>query len=199
MPSPWPIDHEPFEAYFSSRWVDIIWRCRQQLLHACEDCIRSLRKTFTELTLPQAINEMVRQLRAGTGTTGLILANGGMVTYQHAVCVSRIPRRDGTVYPQNNPLPEKITDVSVPVIVFEASGDALIEVMSSRHCRAGDPLTSHRLALSNFTAMGRHSAGTLSVDSRQVGSVSSRITVMKGHCEHFAARLLSQLVAGVAF
>ena len=71
---------------------------------------------------------MTRQLRKGNGQTGLILANGGVVTYQYAVCLSTKPRRDGQPYPDRNPLPEYVTDVQVPVIEEKADGVATIEV-----------------------------------------------------------------------
>ncbi|KAK0363229.1 hypothetical protein LTR94_016138 [Friedmanniomyces endolithicus] len=74
-----------------------------------------------------AITEMTRQLRKGNGQTGLILANGGVVTYQYAVCLSTKPRRDGQPYPDRNPLPEYVTDVQVPVIEEKADGVATIE------------------------------------------------------------------------
>ncbi len=71
---------------------------------------------------------MTRQLRKGNGQTGLILANGGMVTYQHVVCLSSRPRLDGQPYPDHNPLPEYVTDVQVPAIEEKADGSATIEV-----------------------------------------------------------------------
>ncbi|KAI7359743.1 hypothetical protein KC336_g22019, partial [Hortaea werneckii] len=80
-----------------------------------------------------AITEMTRQLRSsntsssgtekGKRTTGLILANGGWVTYQHVVCLSNAPRLrsqgdgkegEGAVYPQEAPLPEVVDNVQVP-------------------------------------------------------------------------------------
>ena len=71
---------------------------------------------------------MTRQLRAGKGKTGLVLANGGWVTYQHVVCLSRSPRSDGLPYPDTSPLPKFVTDVQVPKIAEVAEGDAVIEV-----------------------------------------------------------------------
>lgn len=75
-----------------------------------------------------AITEMTRQLRQGKGKTGLILANGGWVTYQHVVCLSSSPRSDGLPYPDTPPLPKYVTDVQIPKVVEEAEGDAAIEV-----------------------------------------------------------------------
>lgn len=70
---------------------------------------------------------MTRQLRDGKGKNGLVLANGGWVTYQHVVCLSRSPRSDGLPYPDDAPLPKYVTDVFVPKIAEVAEGDATIE------------------------------------------------------------------------
>lgn len=71
---------------------------------------------------------MVRRLRSGRSKTGLVLANGGTVTYQHVVCLSSQPRR--TPYPDRNPLPEILKDEPVPEIDAQAEGEAMIEVGS---------------------------------------------------------------------
>jgi hypothetical protein len=75
---------------------------------------------------------MIRQLRRGTGKTGLVLANGGVVTYQHVVCLSRSPRRDGLPYPNVNPLPATLEDVQSPPVDERAEGEAIIEVSTFR-------------------------------------------------------------------
>lgn len=69
---------------------------------------------------------MVRQLRKGSGQNGLVLANGGVVTYQHVVCLSSRPRI--SPYPESNPLPAIVTDVPVPTVDLQADGEAVIEV-----------------------------------------------------------------------
>ncbi|KAK0353604.1 hypothetical protein LTR91_018751 [Friedmanniomyces endolithicus] len=89
-----------------------------------------------------AITEMTRQLRKGNGQTGLILANGGMVTYQHVVCLSSRPRLDGQPYPDHNPLPEYVTDVQVPAIEEKADGSATIETYTVEYDRKG-PLRAY--------------------------------------------------------
>lgn len=71
---------------------------------------------------------MVRQLRAGKGKVGLVLANGGVVTYENVVCLSSSPRRDGLPYPDINPLSDYVTDVQVPPVDEKAEGDATVEV-----------------------------------------------------------------------
>jgi hypothetical protein len=71
---------------------------------------------------------MTRQLRAGKAKNGLVLANGGVMTYQHVICLSSSPRRDGSPYPEKPPLPDVVTDVPVPAVDVEAEGQAVIEV-----------------------------------------------------------------------
>ena len=89
-----------------------------------------------------AISEMVRQLRTGKGKTGLILANGGWITYQHVVLLSRSPRSDGLPYPDQAPLPKLVTDVHVPTIVEQAEGDAVVEVCGQRNFTCFEPSAS---------------------------------------------------------
>lgn len=74
---------------------------------------------------------MVRKLRTGHGQNGLILANGGVLTYQHALCLSTRPRQDGSAYPDQNPLPSHLTDIPVPAVTARAEGEAVIEVSPS--------------------------------------------------------------------
>ena len=73
---------------------------------------------------------MVRQLRGKNGSPrhGLVLANGGVLSYQHVVCLASKPRKDGTPYPRQNPLPELISDVITPPVDVQAEGLATIEV-----------------------------------------------------------------------
>lgn len=71
---------------------------------------------------------MVRELRKGTYRNGLILANGGVMTYQYAVCISRNPRQDNSEFPTTDILPKQITDVEVPKTDASPEGEAIIEV-----------------------------------------------------------------------
>ncbi|TGO27253.1 hypothetical protein BPAE_0045g00520 [Botrytis paeoniae] len=69
-----------------------------------------------------AITEMTRQLRDKRGQVsnhknagvsyGLILANGGVLTYQHVVCLSTQPRSDGKDYQDENPCPNIVQSVT---------------------------------------------------------------------------------------
>ncbi|TVY35547.1 hypothetical protein LSUB1_G005578 [Lachnellula subtilissima] len=88
-----------------------------------------------------ALTEMVRQLRSGKGLTGLVLANGGIATYQHVVCLSS--RARNSPYPPTNPLPEFLADepghAPVPAIDEKATGEATIETYTVEFNRRGAP------------------------------------------------------------
>jgi hypothetical protein len=71
---------------------------------------------------------MARKLRAGDGTHGLVLANGGVLTYQHVICLSSQPRTDGQPYPARNPIPSIVENNTTPMIDETAEGEAIIEV-----------------------------------------------------------------------
>lgn len=79
-----------------------------------------------------AITEMTRQLRqrksTGIDSNGLILANGGVMTYQHVVILSSQPRKDRTSYPSASPLSDIPSKDPAPTIEEEAKGEAIIEV-----------------------------------------------------------------------
>ncbi len=81
--------------------------------------------------IAQSLTALVRELRKGDQQNGLILANGGVLTYQHAICLSRRPRRNGSLYPDQNPLPRYVADLPIPVIAARAEGGATIEVTAS--------------------------------------------------------------------
>jgi hypothetical protein len=70
---------------------------------------------------------MSRQIRQRKVHNGLVLANGGVLTYQHVICLSSKPRKDFADYPREKPLPEYV-DVPVPKFVDQAEGAASIEV-----------------------------------------------------------------------
>ena len=90
---------------------------------------------------------------------GLILANGGMLTYQHVIVLSTHPRIDNSSYPVSNPLPEELTpDVlksipsaiklpptitSPPEVEEKANGPAVIESYTVEFGRDGKPMRGH--------------------------------------------------------
>ncbi|RLL98083.1 hypothetical protein CFD26_106230 [Aspergillus turcosus] len=85
-----------------------------------------------------AITEMVRQLRQGKGRHGLILANGGILTYQHALCLSTAPREDG-LYPDNREDPWLVATERGPPVSAIADGEAAIEAYTVEFGRDGRP------------------------------------------------------------
>ncbi|KIW24683.1 uncharacterized protein PV07_10385 [Cladophialophora immunda] len=92
-----------------------------------------------------AITEMTRQLRKGKGRYGLILANGGVMTYQHVLCLSTTRRRGGLPYPDSDPLPEFVTDIPVPKVDGKVEGeqDAVIETYTVEFNRDNTPLRAY--------------------------------------------------------
>lgn len=70
---------------------------------------------------------MTRLLRSGKGRNALILANGGVLSYQHVVCLSSQPNKGA--YPDNRAL--KIANKPKPMVSAEAEGEAVIEVSVS--------------------------------------------------------------------
>jgi hypothetical protein len=79
-----------------------------------------------------AFTEMTRQLRqrksTGVDSNGLILANGGVMTYQHVVILSSRPKKDRSPYPSADPLSADPSKDPAPTIEEEAKGEAIIEV-----------------------------------------------------------------------
>ncbi|KAK5950717.1 hypothetical protein OHC33_008099 [Knufia fluminis] len=90
-----------------------------------------------------AFPAMVRELRKGKMQRGLVLANGGVATYQYAICLSSEPRKDRSPYPGKNPLPAMITDVPVPEVDATAEGEAVVETYTVEFDRKGKPSRGH--------------------------------------------------------
>lgn len=73
-----------------------------------------------------ALTEMTRQLRAGRGRKGLVLCNGGVLSYQHVIVLGTRPR--ASPYPVRDALPEVLSDVEVPPLAEGAQGECVVEV-----------------------------------------------------------------------
>lgn len=104
---------------------------------------------------------MVRELRKATRAPrhGLVLANGGVLSYQHVVVLSSQRRKDGTSYPYENPLPKVLTDEVVPAIDGEVEGDAIVETYTVEFNRDGTPYQGHivgRLKRNNHRFIANH-------------------------------------------
>jgi hypothetical protein len=74
-----------------------------------------------------ALNAMTRAIRAGKGRKGLVLCNGGVMSYQHVVVLSKVPRTSG-VYPQESSLSHDSTNLAAPDIDERPEGGAEVEV-----------------------------------------------------------------------
>ena len=59
---------------------------------------------------------------------GLVLANGGLISHQHVLCLSCSPRKDGSAYPSANPLPELLISEEAPIVEALVEGECVIEV-----------------------------------------------------------------------
>jgi hypothetical protein len=89
-----------------------------------------------------ALTEMTRQLRAGKGKKGLVLCNGGVLSYQHVVVLGKEAQKD-RAYPLARPLPEVLDDVEVPAIAMQARSEAVVETYTVEFGRDGRPLRGH--------------------------------------------------------
>jgi hypothetical protein len=89
-----------------------------------------------------ALTEMTRQLRFGKGNKGLVLCNGGVLSYQYVVILGKEPRKEGA-YPLENPLPEVLSDVEVPELATKAEGEAIVETYTVEFGRDGSPSRGH--------------------------------------------------------
>lgn len=87
---------------------------------------------------------MVRQLRRGQGQNGLILANGGILTYQHAICLSSRPPSNGIMYPNVQNAHQVAIEVPISRVTHVAEGDAVIEVSRSINYSMQYPGTNQR-------------------------------------------------------
>jgi hypothetical protein len=105
-----------------------------------------------------ALTEMTRQIRAGKGKKGLVLCNGGVLSYQYVVVLGKEPRKQGA-YPPENPLPEILEDGEVPELAMHAEGEAVVETYTVEFGRDGRPLRGHvvgRLKSDNKRFLANH-------------------------------------------
>lgn len=87
-----------------------------------------------------AITEMTRRLRSrkGGARNGLVLANGGFLSYQHALCLSSGSRRGGLPYPDSRGSSGGVVGAPAPVEPF-AQGEAVVETYTVQFDREGSP------------------------------------------------------------
>ncbi|KAF1975746.1 hypothetical protein BU23DRAFT_632442 [Bimuria novae-zelandiae CBS 107.79] len=89
-----------------------------------------------------AFTTMTRAIREGKARTGMVLCNGGVLSYQYVVVLSKEGRRDGA-YPRENPLPDEVTDLQVPEIEERPRDEAIIETYAVEYKRDGTPLRGY--------------------------------------------------------
>ena len=130
---------------------------------------------------------MVRWLREGKGRNGLVLANGGVATYQHAICLSAAPPNDGNGYPGRNPLPDELSSLPDSEIEALANGEAVIETYTVDFGRDGKPILGHvvgRLVESGKRFIANHGSdwtlAELSSGSREQIGRSGRVRLVEG-------------------
>jgi hypothetical protein len=73
---------------------------------------------------------MTRELRRGKKSNGLVLANGGFLTHEHAIVLSNKPPH-GFGLPLNE-AHHHVSTVGVPVFDEHAEGESVIEVSGLR-------------------------------------------------------------------
>lgn len=105
-----------------------------------------------------AISEMTRQLRNNTTSrNGLILANGGILSYQHVVILSKNARQ--SAYPPLPLLPEHCDQLPNSQFDPTAEGDAIVEAYTVDYSRKGKPRRGHvigRLLSNNHRFIANH-------------------------------------------
>jgi hypothetical protein len=70
---------------------------------------------------------MTRLIRSGKHRNGLVLANGGVLSWQHAICLSAQPRKNLAPYLKREVLDNGQISQG-PEIIAQARGEAIIEV-----------------------------------------------------------------------
>lgn len=136
-----------------------------------------------------ALATLTQRLRAGA-SLGLVHANGGYLSYQHAVLLSREPHRDGYV---GRPEPVQVSHPDAPALAPAADTDVVVETATVEHDRSGVPTQAFLVArTSNGERVAVSSrrgdaagAAVLSLDALPTGATTHvgrrlRLTVQDG-------------------
>ncbi|TPX36158.1 hypothetical protein SmJEL517_g01650 [Synchytrium microbalum] len=86
-----------------------------------------------------ALVAMSKSIREGKYRKGLVLANGGWLTYEWAVVLAKTPRTDGVPYTTKAALPKEVTDVPIPPIAEVANGACVVESYTVQYSRDNKP------------------------------------------------------------
>ncbi|KAF3766819.1 acetyl-CoA acetyltransferase [Cryphonectria parasitica EP155] len=124
-----------------------------------------------------AITEMCRQIRHGKFRKGLVLANGGVLSYQHAICLSSVSRGHGSFYPDSRVSSDAVVDEPAPTVETFAEGEALIETYTVEFGRDGKPETA--FIIGRLEANGRRFVANHG-DQRTLQRVSSALEEQVG-------------------
>jgi acetyl-CoA C-acetyltransferase len=136
-----------------------------------------------------ALVTMVERLRSGG--LGLVHANGGYLTYQHAVLLSAVPHRQGYVG-QPAPVSAAVTGPSV-IAPADVTGDVVVETATVQHDREGRPCQAFVVAR---TSTGERVATSTPYGDLAAASPLSLASLPAGLTTHVGRRAALQVVAG---
>ncbi|KAJ5753601.1 uncharacterized protein N7511_007754 [Penicillium nucicola] len=112
-----------------------------------------------------AVAEMVRRLRKLQGrhepSHGLILANGGVLTTENAICLSTQPDKSHTPYPLEDKTPMQV--VVSPISLGTVEEEAVVETYTVEYDRHNRPLIGHvvcRLKSNGARVIANHADAT---------------------------------------
>jgi acetyl-CoA C-acetyltransferase len=127
------------------------------------------------------------------GGVGLVHANGGYLTYQHAVLLSSVPHPDGYV---GQPAPQAAAEGGAPALLsVDGALDVVVETLTVEHSRDGEPRQAFLVAR---TATGERIAVCSAVDDVATPKALSLDALPDGLTTH-VGRSLPISVEGGAF
>jgi acetyl-CoA C-acetyltransferase len=139
-----------------------------------------------------ALATMAQRVREGAGL-GLVHANGGYLTYQHAVLLSSVPHPDGYV---GQPAPQAAAEGGAPALLsVDGALDVVVETLTVEHRRDGEPRQAFLVAR---TATGERIAVCSAVDDVATPKALSLDALPDGLTTH-VGRSLPISVEGGAF
>lgn len=134
---------------------------------------------------------MCRQIRSGNIKHGLVLANGGVLSYQHALCLSSKRRANGVMYPDSrlgsgavvggSPAPS-VRAFAEGVAVVEVSMILFIRPKKKVGTRGSADTQGPRRTRSSSVETGRRRRPLSSAGSRPAATASSPTMATCGPC-----------------
>lgn len=146
MPTFGHLSRNVFQTYHSPGWAQFLWRSRSQLFHACKLKLSLLQASAKYSTfysdMVKALAEMVRRLRkmrlsnSQQANNGLILANGGVLTSENAICLSTHEKRGQfssyPIYKNNCSIQSNSDWDDAPSVSSGIVGEATVEVRTDK-------------------------------------------------------------------